>query len=217
MLPLLHFSSWEVAMNQSAINGISNISATYQQNHISQSPKPIDTKTDSKAAVTHQANDSLQLDSTVAKKNLETVRTIEDMHSRLNQLAKGIRETNEATGKATEVIGEMQSNIQSTIKNYPPFPIDSKERSSQLMQYASLRKQLISLMVPPPPPAAYEKVKHMWSSLFNQNNTIKADAVPELSASSNTAHMEEASQSLGQTSSQLVQISNLVTQALVQP
>lgn len=204
-------------MNQSAINGISNISVTYQQNHISQSPKPVDTTTDSKTAVTHQANDSLQLNSTVTKKNLETVRTIEDMHSRLNQLAKGIRETNEATGKATEVIGEMQSNIQSTIKNYPPFPVDSKERSSQLMQYASLRKQLISLMVPPPPPAAYEKVKHMWSSLFTQNNNIKEDAVPELASSSNTSRMEDAFQSLGQTSSQLVQISNLITQALVQP
>lgn len=204
-------------MNQSTINGVSNISVTYQQSHISQNPKTVDTTTDSKTVVTHPANDSLQLDSTVAKKNIETVRTIEDMHNRLNQLAKGIRETNEATDKATEVIGEMQSNIQDTIKNYPPYPVDSKERSSQLMQYASLRKQLISLMVPPPPTAAYEKVKHMWSSLFNQNNTIKSDAVPELNNSSNTTRMEEASQTLGKTSSQLIQISNAVTQSLTQP
>jgi len=166
----------------------------------------------------HSKADSVRVSSTVALKNLDTVRVIEQMHASLNQLAKGVRETNESLNKAVDLVDSMKSSIQTVIKNFPPFPVDSKERSDRLMEYNALRKELISLMVPPPPPPVYEKIKHMWESLFeDQNGNLSQSTVPLLDNSSSDAQLKEVSQTLDKTSSQLADFSSKVTQALVQP
>jgi len=86
------------------------------------------------------------------------------------------------------------------------------------MAYNSLRKELISLMVPPPPPPVYEKIKHMWESLFeDQNGNLSQNTVPLLDNSSSDSQLKEVSQVLDKTSSQLADFSSKVTQALVQP
>jgi len=166
----------------------------------------------------HTKADSVRVSSTVALKNLDTVRVIEQMHASLNQLAKGVRETNESLNKAVDLVDSMKSSIQTVIKNFPPFPVDSKERNDRLMEYNSLRKELISLMVPPPPPPVYEKIKHMWESLFeDQNGNLSQNTVPLLDNSSSDAQLKEVSQTLDKTSAQLADFSSKVTQALVQP
>lgn len=162
--------------------------------------------------------DSINVSSTVALKNLDTVRVIEQMHASLNQLAKGVRETNESVNRAVNLIDSMKDNIQTIIKNNPTLPVDSKERNDRLMEYSALRKELISLMVPPPPPPVYEKVKHMWESLFEvQNGSVKHSAAPELANINSNAQLKEASITLDKTSTQLADFSSKVTQALIQP
>jgi len=162
--------------------------------------------------------DLVRVSSTVALKNLDTVRVIEQMHASLNQLAKGVRETNESLNKAVDLVDSMKSSIQAVIKNFPPFPVDSKERNDRLMEYNALRKELISLMVPPPPPPVYEKIKHMWESLFeDQNGSLLMNSAPLLENSSSDAQLKDASQDLDKTSAQLADFSSKVTQALVQP
>ncbi len=162
--------------------------------------------------------DSVRVSSTVAMKNLDTVRVIEQMHASLNQMAKGVRETNESLNKAVDLVDSMKSSIQTIIKNFPPFPVDSKERNDRLMEYNALRKELISLMVPPPPPPVYEKIKHMWESLFeDQNGSLLKNSVPLLENSSSDAQLKDVSQTLDKTSAQLADFSSKVTQALVQP
>jgi len=176
---------------------------------------------DTSAHVSNNNNtkaDSVRVSSIVALKNLDTVRVIEQMHASLNQLAKGVRETNESLNKAVDLVDSMKSSIQTVVKNFPPFPVDSKERNDRLMEYNSLRKELISLMVPPPPPPVYEKIKHMWESLFeDQNGNLSQNTVPLLDNSSSDAQLKEVSQTLDKTSAQLADFSSKVTQALVQP
>lgn len=170
------------------------------------------------SGVKRENADSVQVSSTVTLKNLDTVRVIEQMHASLNQLAKGVRETNESLNKSVDLVDSMNSTVQSIIKNYPPFPVDSKERNERLMEYSGLRKELVSLMVPPPPPPVYEKVKHMWGMLFEDQGSILAqNAIPQLDNSSSDTRLKEVSQTLDGTSAQLVGLSSKVTQALVQP
>lgn len=170
------------------------------------------------SGVKRENADSVQVSSTVTLKNLDTVRVIEQMHASLNQLAKGVRETNEFLNRSVGLVDSMNSTVQSIIKNYPPFPVDSKERNERLMEYSGLRKELVSLMVPPPPPPVYEKVKHMWGMLFEDQGSILAqNAIPQLDNSSSDTRLKEVSQTLDGTSAQLVGLSSKVTQALVQP
>jgi uncharacterized phage infection (PIP) family protein YhgE len=155
--------------------------------------------------------------SSVSLKNLDTVRAIEQMHASLNQLAKGVRQTNESINSAVDQIDAMKNTVQGIVKNYPPLSVDSKERNDRLMEYTSLRKELLSLMVPAPPPAPYEKVKLMWSSLFDKNGQVQPSLVPPLQKSSSDAQLDTASKTLEKTSTQLSEFSNKVTEALVQP
>jgi regulator of replication initiation timing len=170
------------------------------------------------AVVNKPKADSVNVSSTVALKNLDTVRVIEQMHASLNQLAKGVRETNESLNRAVVLVDSMKDNIQTVVENNPILQVDSKERNDRLMEYSALRKELISLMVPPPPPPVYEKVKHMWESLFEvQNGSVKHSAAPELANINSDAQLKEASITLDKTSTQLADFSSKVTQALIQP
>lgn len=162
--------------------------------------------------------DSVQVNSAVASKNLDTVRVIEQMHASLNLLAKGVRETNESVSKAVELVNSINNDVQEIVRNPVQYPVDSKERNEKLMQYTSLRKELISLMVPPPPPPLYEKVTHMWDSLFEQKSgTLQQDLVPGVEASDSDAQLRKVSITLDKTSEQLADFSNKVTHALVRP
>lgn len=163
------------------------------------------------------ATDTVQIKSTVTLKNLDTVKAIEQMHAKLNDLVKGVRQTNEELNRAVDQVSQMQGNLMSIVKNYPPYPIESSQRKELLMSYMSLRKEIESLMVPPPPVPVYEKVKSMWSAMFAQNGQMQASAVPPLENGSSDKQVQATSDVLGRTIQQLSDLSTDVTQALVQP
>lgn len=209
-------------MDSNTINRTGMVSGAYQRQLSVQPPKKqanVNSAPDVpfKGETGAVAVDTLQVRSTVTLKNLETVRTIEQMHARLNQQAKGVRETNESINKATEQVGQLKSGLQGILKNFPPFSVDSMERKELLMGYTSLRKELLQLMVPPPPPAVYEKVEQMWGTLFDKNGQILPSSVPPVESASSDAQLNEASQGLDRISAQLAEFSNEVTQALVHP
>jgi hypothetical protein len=162
------------------------------------------------------AGDTVQITSTVTLKNLDTVKAIEQMHARLSDLVKGVRQTNEELNRAVDQVSQMQGNLTTIVKNYPPYPIDSMERRDLLMSYISLRKEIESLMVPPPPQPVYDKVKSMWAAMFAQNGQIQASAVPPLENGSSDKQVQATSDLLGRTMQQLSDLSTGITQALVQ-
>lgn len=205
-------------MDPSSIGTAGAINGLYHQTLSAQaSAKQPSKESQQVANDTSSAVDTIKIGTSTTLKNLDTVRTIEQMHAHLNQLAKGIRETNESINKATEQVDAMKSSLQVIIKNFPPFSIDSKERIDGLMEYTSLRKELMSLMIPPPPPAPYEKVKHLWDALFDQNGKVLPDAVPSLETSSSDEQLNKVNQDLDTTSMQLTDLSNQITQTLFQP
>lgn len=205
-------------MDGNTINKTSAVSTIYQQQAVAQqSMKSSQPEAEQRSFGDKSNNDSVKISSRVTMRNLDTVRAIEQMHAHLNQQAKGVRETNEAVNKAVDQVNAMQSNLQAILKNFPPYPIDSKERSEILMGYTSLRKQLMSLMVPPPPPPVYEKVQHMWSSLFEENGQVAKANVPELESKSSDVAVKEAAYILEKTSTAIAEFSDNVTQALVNP
>lgn len=54
---------------------------------------------------------------------------------------------------AQRLLREMKDNLVAIVKNYPPFPPDSRERQRYLEMAEGLRKQMEALIVPPPPAA----------------------------------------------------------------
>lgn len=159
--------------------------------------------------------DTVQIKSSSVAKNLDTVRSIEQMHGRLNELIKGVRQTNEDLNKAVETVAQMQGSLTSIVKNYPPYPIDSMERRDLLMSYMSLRKEIENLMVPTPPQPVYEKVKSMWEAMFAQNGQMQASAVPALETGATDKQVQQASEGLAALSDRLGGLSDGITQALI--
>lgn len=169
------------------------------------------------AQQTSQVADTVQIKSSSIAKNLDTVRAIEQMHSRLNELVKGVRQTNEQLNKAADQVAQMQGSAMAIVKNYPPYPIESVERRELLMSYMSLRKEIESLMIPPPPQPVYERVKSMWDAMFAGNGQMMPSSVPALDVGSGDKQVQQAAAQLGQTHGQLASMSDSVTQALLQP
>lgn len=152
----------------------------------------------------------------VTLKNLDTVKAIEQMHTRMNQLVKGARETNEEINKVSEQVAHLHENILAA-KNFPPFPADSKERQEILMSYSSIRQEILRMTVPTPPPALFTQVKDIWNSTFSQNGQLLASSVPSVENGSSDKQMQAAFGQLEQTSRNLAELSSGITNALINP
>lgn len=70
--------------------------------------------------------------------------------SRLNSAARTIRVAEETMGKIEGHIDRMKTELQTMIKNYPPFPPGSEERVKRLKSVKGLRKLIDQLTIPPP-------------------------------------------------------------------
>lgn len=93
-----------------------------------------------------------------------------------NSLALHAKETDQKLTILADSIGKMAGTLDTVIKNFPPFSTENNAREDLLMSYASIRKEILQLTVPLPPPPIYEKTRHQWQELFQQNissNTIK--------------------------------------------
>lgn len=142
---------------------------------------------------------SIRLD--VPRKTLETLQQFGQLGDFLNTMATNLRNTLETLKASSAVIDRMKEKLDTIVKNYPPFSIESKERMDLLMSYSGLQKEIRSLMIPPPPPPVYEKVQHLWESLFSaQDGTIPA---PQLPVDVPDSHVKLAAKQLDSLSEQI--------------
>lgn len=162
------------------------------------------------------ANDRVQITSTVTLRNVDTVRAIEQMHTRMNQQIKSVRMTNEAINQQAAGIEKLTTTLNSIMKNFPPFPVDSKARQEILMSYTSIRKEIMKMSVPPPPAPVYEQARDTWKTILDENGQLQPGAVPNLQNDSSDAALGDAANGLGKSAQSLANLSSSVTQALFQ-
>lgn len=163
------------------------------------------------------SNSASFLTSAVTRRNLDTVKAIEQEHAKLNLLVKNVKMTNEELNRTAGQVSQMGANLSVIIKNNPPFPPDSEQRKELLMSYVSIRQEIIKMSVPAPPQPIYEKVKGMWSSLFGPAGQIIHNAVPNLHAASSDGEVRAAAKGLDSTGEKLASLSSGITQALIKP
>jgi hypothetical protein len=121
----------------------------------------------------------------------------------LNSVATNLRQTHEGLTAANEISEQMKASLDKIIKNFPPYPIESKERMEQLMKYSALQKQILSLMVPPPPQPVYEKVKHLWEGLTSGIAGTATIQTPTLPNDAPDSHISAAVKQLDVVSRQI--------------
>jgi len=177
-----------------------------------------DTKkeSDSAIAAASDAKDRVNTTSSVTLRNLDTVKAIESLHTRMNQLIKGVRETNESLDHVAERIDSMKGALSTILKNFPPFPVDSKERQQLLMSVSSLRNEIMKMTFPPPPQPVYEKVKGQWTDLVTPTGQIQSNSLTELHVASSDKEVAAAYTTISGTGSGIAALSSGITQALVQ-
>lgn len=171
----------------------------------------------SDSSSTSYKSDRVNLTTSVTSRNLDTVKSIETLHAKMNHLVKGVRESIEELNKSADQISKMNTLLDGITKNFPPFPADSKERQEILMSYSSIRQEILKMTVPPPPPPVYDKTRRMWESLFDRNGRMLATAVPPLQSGSSNNDIGSASDQLVKTGENLAKLSSDITQALIQP
>lgn len=130
-------------------------------------------------AVQSLAGDRVSIRVELPKNTVDTLQKMGNLSDFLNSVATSIRQTNEGLKATSSIVDDMKSSLDKIIKNYPPYSLESRERIDQLMSYSSLKKQIMSLMVPAPPTPVYEKIKHLWEDLFSgPNSTIQTPTLP---------------------------------------
>ncbi|NTV49856.1 MAG: hypothetical protein HGB32_04580 [Geobacteraceae bacterium] len=136
-------------------------------------------KAKSENSVQTIAGDKVSINVELPKNTVDTLQKIGNISDFLNSVAINLRQTNEGLKATSSIVADMKTSLDKIIKNYPPYTFDSKERIDQLMSYSSLKKQIMSLMVPAPPPPAYEGVKHLWDDLFSgPGGTVQTPTLP---------------------------------------
>ena len=177
---------------------------TSKQQPLSQSEPANKPETDNKA----KSSDKVTIQVEISKNTLDTLQKVGNVSELLVSTAKNIRKTDEALTAGVTIIAQMKEQLSTIVKQFPPFPPESKDRMELLMSYSALQKQITSLMVPPPPPPVYEKVQHMWDNLFsNQSRTLQT---PQLPANVPDSYVKAAAEQLNNLKDQV----NLVQEAM---
>lgn len=178
-----------------------------QQSGVQQAlaPKPLqqqDAQKNSKSDTAQSlVGDKVSIKVELPQKTIDTLQKMGNISDFLNSVATNLRQTNEGLTAANSITEQMKTSLDKIIKNFPPYSIDSKERIDQLMQYSSLRKQIMSLMTPPPPQPVYEKIQHLWEGLTSGiGGTIQT---PPLSTDAPDSHVSAAAKQLDAISSQI--------------
>ena len=135
------------------------------------------------------------------QKAVDTLQKLGNISDFLNSVATNLRQTNQGLKATSSIVSDMKTSLDKIIKNYPPYSLENKARIDELMSYSSLRKQIMSLMVPAPPPPIYEKVKHLWEDLFSgPKNSLQ---IPTLPPDSPDSHINAADKRLDTVSGQI--------------
>ncbi len=69
--------------------------------------------------------------------------------SNLNAVARSIRVVDKTMKEIGTQIDDMKSQLQTHVKNYPPFPPGSEERVKMLKSFSAFRKLIDELTIPP--------------------------------------------------------------------
>ncbi len=173
-----------------------------QQVMAPKSPQQQDAQKNDKADTAQSlVGDKVSIKVELPQKTVDTLQRMGNISDFLNSVATTLRQTNEGLTAANAIAEQMKASLDKIIKNFPPYPIESKERIEQLMNYSSLQKQILSLMLPPPPQPVYEKVKHLWEGLTSGiGSSIQA---PTLSQNAPDSHVSAAAKQLDVISGQI--------------
>jgi hypothetical protein len=159
------------------------------------------------------AGDKVSINVELPKNTVDTLQKMGNISDFLNSTATNLRQTNEGLKETTRVVTDMKSSLDKIIKNYPPYSIQSQERIDLLMNFASLKKQIISLEYPAPPPPIYEGVKHLWDDLFS--GPEKSLQTPTLPKDAPDSHVAAAAQQLDVIGSQIGLIQETMSNAVM--
>lgn len=157
------------------------------------------------------SSDQVSVNIQVSRNTLDMIRRLGDVSEFLNTTAQKLHETESGLSSSSDLMVRMKTELQKIIKNFPPFPIDSKEREQILMSYNALQKEILKMMVPPPPQPVYERVKHLWQNLFNVDES--RISAPELPVNAPDSHVKAAYQSLEGSISQISAIRSDMSQS----
>lgn len=67
-----------------------------------------------------------------------------------HRAAETVKHAFQAFGRIGALLDQMQHGVQQILKQYPPYPLESRERMELLKSIAGLRKQIDALTFPPP-------------------------------------------------------------------
>jgi len=74
---------------------------------------------------------------------------VQDVKAKLSQVAGSIRKADVTMDTIGKILAKMKSQLETIVKNYPPFPKDSSERVRMLESFAALKKEIEKLTIPP--------------------------------------------------------------------
>lgn len=158
-------------------------------------------KTEKENTVQSIGGDKVSIKIDLPRKTVDTLTKMGNITDFLNSAATNLRQTHDGLTAASAIVEQMKASLDKIIKNFPPYPIESKERMEQLMSYSSLQKQILSLMTPPPLQPVYEKVRHLWEGLASGiGGTIQT---PTLHQDAPDSHVNAASKELDKISGQI--------------
>lgn len=173
-----------------------------QQTLAPKSPQQQDALKNGKADTAQSlVGDRVSIKVELPQKTVDTLQRMGNISDFLNSVATNLRQTNEGLAAVNAIAEQMRASLDKIIKNFPPYPIESKERMEQLMSYSSLQKQILSLMIPPPPQPVYEKVKHLWEGLTSGIGS--AVQTPTLPQDAPDSHVNAAAKQLDVVSGQI--------------
>lgn len=143
---------------------------------------------------------------------LDTLKSLEGLQKRSNELAQDIRATSKNISAVTDMVTKMQSNLASITKNFPPFNVESQERQQILMSYISIRKELEKMTIPPPPSPLYENVSNIWNKSIAKDGTLLPEAVPALQTNSSDNNVQLTEKNLQKTQENLAGLTKAVNE-----
>lgn len=159
------------------------------------------------------AGDKVSINVELPKKTVDTLQKMGNISDFLNSVATNLRQTNEGLKATSAIVTDMKSSLDNIVKVYPPYSTESKERVAELMNFSSLKKQIMSLMVPAPPAPVYDTVKHLWEDLFSgANNTIQT---PTLPLNAPDSHINAAAKQLDVISSQIGLVQESMSKTII--
>jgi hypothetical protein len=125
-----------------------------------------------------------------------TMGKLDSVTEERNVLAKSIRASDRALQAVSKTAVQMREQLDTIVKNYPPFPQDSVQRKELLMSYVSLRKEIEKMTFPPPPAPLYENNQKLWEKLDLSDSQKLEGIVPDLSVTAPDSQVQRAIGSL---------------------